>query len=184
MITHALPTDLSRTAHSADGVPYLIRPICAEDADREREFICTLSEASRYSRLMYAVREPSAEFIDQMVHVDYRRSMAFVAVIGDGQAQRIIGVARYAAVPGSSVCEFAIVIADEWQSRGVATAIARHLFDYARGHDIHHLNARILASNFRMLGLANKLGFRTETNSDEFSTLDAWLDLSASQTQS
>ena len=57
MTTHALPSDLSRTAHSADKVPYRIHPICAEDADREREFICGLSEASRYSRLMYAVRD-------------------------------------------------------------------------------------------------------------------------------
>ena len=183
MITHALSPDLSRTAHSAERVPYLIRPICADDADRERKFICGLSEASRYSRLMYAVREPSAEFIDQMVHVDYQRSMAFVAVIGDGQAQRIIGVARYATAPGSSECEFAIAIADEWQSRGVATAIARHLFDYAREHGIQHLDARILATNSRMLELADGLGFRTETNPDEFNIVNARLDLSLPQTQ-
>ena len=161
-----------------------MRPICAEDADREREFICGLTESSRYSRLMYAVREPSADFIDQMVHVDYQRAMAFVAVIGDGQAQRIIGVARYATAPGSSGCEFAIAVADEWQSRGVGTAIARQLFDYAREQGIHHLDARILATNSRMLGLANRLGFRTETNPDEFNVLDARLYLSPPQKQS
>ncbi len=183
MTTHALPSDLSRTAHSADTVPYRIHPICAEDADREREFICGLSEASRYSRLMYAVREPSAEFIDQMVHVDYQCSMAFVAVIGDGQAQRIIGVARYATAPDGSGCEFAIAIADQWQARGVATAIARQLFDYAREHGIQHLDARILATNSRMLELADGLGFRTETNPDDFSIVNARLDLTFPQTQ-
>jgi acetyltransferase len=172
---------LSLTAHTVDGVAYDIRPICAEDAGREREFICALSVESRYNRLMYTVREPSEEFIDRMVHIDYQQAMAFVAVIGDGQAQRIIGVARYAAAPGSSGCEFAIAIADEWQSRGVGTAIARHLFDYARARGIHHLDARILATNSRMLDLASWLGFTTDANPDEFSMLDARLDLSPRQ---
>ena len=67
--THALPSELP--------VDYLIRPICADDADREREFICGLSAASRYSRLMYAVREPSDEFVERMVNVDHHSSMAY-----------------------------------------------------------------------------------------------------------
>ena len=147
------------------------------DAGRERDFICGLSEASRYNRLMYAVREPSAEFIDRMVHLDYQHSMAFVAVFGAGDAEHIIGVARYAAAPGSAGCEFAIAVADEWQSRGVGAAIAGRLFDYARERGIHHLDARILATNSQMLGLAKWLGFVTDTIPDEYSMLDARLDL-------
>lgn len=175
--TLALPSVLSQATQTADGVPYVIRPIHVEDVSREREFICGLSEASRYNRLMYTVREPSAEFIDRMVVVDYQHTMAFVAVIGKGAAQRIIGVARYASAPGSAGCEFAIAIADEWQSRGVGTAISRQLFDYARAQGIHHLDARILATNSKMLELAKWLGFSTDTNPDEFSMLDARLDL-------
>lgn len=148
-----------------------------EDARREHDFICGLSAASRYSRLMHAVREPSADFIDRMVHVDYQHSMAFVAVFGDGDAQYIIGVARYAAAPGSAGCEFAIAVADEWQTRGVGTAIASLLLEYAREQGIHHLDARIAATNTPMLGLAKWLGFVIDTNSDEYSMLDARLDL-------
>jgi RimJ/RimL family protein N-acetyltransferase len=162
-------------------VDYLIRPICAEDAGREREFICGLSEASRYSRLMYAVREPSEEFIERMVQVDRHYAMAFVAVVGDGIAQRIIGVARYASAPGSSGSEFAIAVADPWQSRGVGRAIALRLIEHAREQGIHHLDARILATNLRMLGLARWLGFSIDSNRDEFSVLDARLDLSTNQ---
>jgi len=177
IITSPLPSVLSRAAHTADGVAYVIRPICGDDAGKERDFICGLSAASRNSRLMYAVREPSADFIDRMVHVDYQHSMAFVAVFGAGDTQQIIGVARYAAAPGSAGCEFAIAVADEWQTRGVGTAIARRLLDYAREQGIHHLDARILASNARMLGLARWLGFVTDTNPDEYGMLDARLDL-------
>jgi len=171
--THALPSE--------SPVDYVIRPICAEDAGREREFICGLSAASRYNRLMYAVREPTDEFVERMVHVDHHHSMAYVAVVGDGSAQRIIGVARYAAAPGSSGSEFAIAVADQWQSRGVGTAIARRLLDHARDQGIHHLDARILATNSRMLGLAHWLGFSVDSNPDEFQMLDARLEISKNQ---
>jgi acetyltransferase len=162
-------------------VDYVIRPICAEDAGRERDFICGLSAASRYDRLMYAVREPSKEFIERMVQVDRHHAMAFVAVAGDGIAQRIIGVARYASAPGSSGSEFAIAVADPWQSRGVGAALARQLIEHAREQGIHHLDARIFATNSRMLGLAQWLGFNIDSNPDEFSVLDARLDLSTNQ---
>lgn len=127
---------------------------------------------------MYAMGEPSTEFVERMVHVDHQHTMAFVAVAGDGHAQRIIGVARYARAPGSSGCEFAIAVADCWQSRGVGTAISQRLLDHARQQGIHHLDARILATNRQMLGLAQSLGFSVDTNPDEFNTLDARLDLS------
>jgi acetyltransferase len=127
---------------------------------------------------MHALSEPSTEFAERMVHVDHQHTMAFVAVAGDESAQRIIGVARYARAPGSAGCEFAIAIADAWQSRGVGTAISQRLLEHARRRGIHHFDARILATNCRMLGLAHALGFSVDMNPDEFNTLDARLDLS------
>jgi RimJ/RimL family protein N-acetyltransferase len=127
---------------------------------------------------MHAMSEPSEEFVGRMVQVDHQHTMAFVAVVGDGNAQRIIGMARYASAHGSSGCEFAIAVADSWQSRGVGTAISQRLLEHARQQGIHHLDARILATNRRMLGLAHWLGFSIDTNPDEFNTLDARLELS------
>jgi hypothetical protein len=87
-----------RTARTRDGIDYRIRPIRIEDAERDRAFIIHLSEASRYKRLMGSVREPSQELIDRFVRIDYQHDMAFVAVVDQLGAERIIGVARYAAV--------------------------------------------------------------------------------------
>jgi acetyltransferase len=147
------------------------------DASREREFICGLSADSRYSRFMHAIREPSVEFVGQMVGVDYRHTMAFVAVVGEGEAERIIGVARYADSPDGSGCEFAIAVADPWQSRGVGTAIAHRLFDYARTQGVPQLNARILATNSRMVAFAHELGFTTRIMPAEPELIDAQLAL-------
>jgi RimJ/RimL family protein N-acetyltransferase len=126
---------------------------------------------------MYAVREPSAAFIDQMVNVDYHHSIAFVAVVGEGMAESIIGVARYADSADGSGCEFAIAVADEWQSQGVGSAIAHRLFDYAREQGLLRMCASISVTNTRMLGLARWLGFTTHMTPGEASVLTAQLAL-------
>src|ERR1700676_3322687 len=122
------PIKWERVATTRDNVTYRIRPICAEDASRERAFIMGLSPESRYERMMYTMGEPSSDLVDRFVQVDYHHNMAFVAVVGQGDDERIIGVARYAA-NGEEGYEFAVVIADQWQARGIAATLSRLLFD-------------------------------------------------------
>jgi acetyltransferase len=113
-----------------------------------------------------------------MVTVDYRHTMAFVAVAGAGEAETIIGVARYADSEDGSGCEFAIAVADEWQSRGVGSAIAASLFAYAREQGLLNLSANISATNSRMLGFAHWLGFSTGMTPGEPGLVHAELALS------
>jgi acetyltransferase len=177
MISTTLTARTISIERTVDGAMYLLRPIRPDDAERERQFICSLSPESRYRRLMYSVREPSAAFVEQMVTVDYRRTMAFVAAVGEEDEEIIIGVARYADTADGSRCEFAIAIADAWQSRGVGTAIARRLLDYAREQGVLNLSASILTTNSRMLDFARWLGFTISTMPDESTLIDASLAL-------
>jgi acetyltransferase len=140
-----------------------VRPIRPDDAARERDFILGLSPESRFQRLMYTLREPSPEFVAQLVHVDYHQSMALVAVTGEGDAERIIGVARYAVDDTGVDCEFAFAVLDEWQSRGVGTTLARQLFDYARLRGFRCIYGTVLRDNQRMLGLARWLGLEIDS---------------------
>src|ERR1700730_16730177 len=76
-----------RYAKNRDGVEYRSRPIAADDLERDRLFIEHLSPASRYSRMMGLMREPSAALLKRLVNVDYRREMALVAVVGEGEEE-------------------------------------------------------------------------------------------------
>jgi acetyltransferase len=151
------PIQWARVATTRDNMNYRIRPICPEDAARERTFIMGLSPESRYERMMYTMGEPSPDLVDRFVRVDYHHNMAFVAMVGQGDDERIIGVARYAA-DGDEGYEFAVVIADEWQARGVAATLSHLLFDYARIEGIRTLHAKILVTNGRMIEFARWLG--------------------------
>jgi acetyltransferase len=145
------------------GIEYRIRPIDKGDAGRERAFIMSLSPESRFQRLMYTLREPSAEFVARLVNVDQHRDMALVAVLGEGNDEKIIGVARYAGDADGRDCEFAVAVADEWQCRGIGTTLTKLLFEYAAREGFRSIYGTVLASNQRMLELAEWLGLRVET---------------------
>jgi GNAT superfamily N-acetyltransferase len=86
---------------------------------RKRAFTMALSAGARYTRMMCAMREPAAALVKALVDVDYAHNMAFVALVGAGAQERIIGIARYAGDEADSG-EFAVAVLDEWQGRGVA----------------------------------------------------------------
>lgn len=167
------PAEWARVAHSRDGAEYRIRPIRAEDLQRERDFIMGLSEESRYTRMMCAMREPSAELLERFVHVDYHRDMAFVAVVGEHENERIIGVARYAGDKSGPDCEFAVAVTDAWQARGVGAALTRLLFDYARTQGFHKLHGDVMVSNGRMVELVHWLGMKTQHSPNDGTLLEA-----------
>jgi len=146
----------------SDGEEYRVRPIRADDAERERRFIVALRPESRFRRLMYTLREPSAQFIAQLVNVDHHRNMALVAVQGREVDERFIAVARYAADASGEDCEFAVAVADEWQCRGIGTLLTRLLFEYAAHEGFRSIYGNILASNHDMLELAGSLDLQVE----------------------
>jgi len=163
--------------HTSGGVPYHIRPIRPDDAARERAFISGLSPLSRYQRFMHNLREAGDALIEKFVNVDYRRTMALVAVIGDGNEEKIIGVARYAA-DNDETCEFAVAVADDWQCRGVGTTLVPLLFEHAARAGFKTIYGTVLANNQRMIELAQWLGLTVEPPSAGEVTVRAWRKLS------
>lgn len=159
--------------HTSDGVPYRIRPIRADDAQRERDFINGLSPQSRYQRFMHALRDPGEAQIEKLVNVDHHGTMALVAVIGEGKDERIIGVARYAA-DNDLECEFAVAVADDWQCRGVGITLVPLLFEHAAREGFSTIYGTVLANNQRMIELAQWLGLTVEAPRGDDCTVRAW----------
>ena len=168
----AEPSAWPQYARTRDGAEYRIRPIRADDRERDRAFIAGLSAQSRYSRMMGLLREPSAELLDRLVRVDYRREMALVAVAGEGADETIIAVARYGGNP--AYCEFAVAVADAWQGRGIGTLLSELLFGYAKAHGVRRMYAILLADNKRMLKLADDLRMSVRRSSDDKTVVEAW----------
>jgi acetyltransferase len=148
-----------RAARSRDGAPFTIRAVRPDDFALEDDFIRSLSEESRYLRLMYALREPPASFVEQMVNVDGEKTMALAGVVETARGSRFIAVSRYGRYADGRTAEFGIAVADAWQQRGVATQLMQALADYAKRHGIERFEGEVLTENERMLDLCRWLKF-------------------------
>lgn len=154
----------------AGGVAVWIRPIRPEDREREAEFVRSLSPASRYFRFHSALRELTPQMLERFTRINYPDEMALVALVDGADGEEQVGVARYVRQSGSDTAEIAIVVADDWQGRGIATRLLTDLRDVARQAGITRLVASVLRENGRMLELVRRLGFSAQGAGDEFRT--------------
>lgn len=143
-----------------DGSRVRIRPIAPSDRARERSFIEGLSDQARRQRFLGQLRSPGERLLDSLVNIDPLREAALVAVVAEGEDERIVGAARFGADPGMDGCECAVVVADQWQGRGLGTALMRRLRDIARTRGLRRMYSVDLAENADMRELALHLGFR------------------------
>ena len=154
------PGHLAQQLTLKDGTRITIRPIRPEDAEIEQAFVRRLSDESRYYRFMDSMRELSPQMLEHFTRVDYDRHLALIAVVQNEGAETQIGVARYVAGEDRRSCEFAIVIADDWQQKGLGGELMRALMSAARGAGIRTMEGEVLASNNRMLQFVARLGFK------------------------
>ena len=167
MAIHPYPSHLSWEYLLRDGVPLLIRPIRPEDALLERKFVDGLSERSRYLRFMYSLKALTPEMLSRFTQIDYDREMALIAVVQTEAGEEQAGVARYIASADRRSCEFAVVVADRWQQRGIATRLLRNLIDVARERRFECMDGIVLRENRHMLALARDIGFDQQTAPDD-----------------
>jgi len=156
---HPYPSHLISTWTVPDGTTVTIRPIKPEDAELEVDFVRRLSAETKYYRFMNTMRELPPAMVARLTQIDYDREMAFVATLEVEGVENEIGVCRYAVNPDGESCEFAVVVADDWQHRGLARKLMGVLIETARSRGIQYMNGVFLANNERMLKFVQKLGF-------------------------
>jgi acetyltransferase len=182
---HPYPSELVSACTLPDGAAFTLRPIRPEDAGMEQSFVRGLSPTSRYFRFMGTVRELTPEMLVRFTQIDYDREMAFVAVqpggsrAGDPESagEIEIAVARYVTNADGASCEFAIVIDDAWQRRGLGRVMMRRLIEVARARGLARMIGHIIAGNSNMLALCNELGFDVRCVDGDTATRCAVLDL-------
>jgi len=156
---HPYPADLASTVELPAGEKLLLRPIRPEDAAIETAFVDGLSEDSRRMRFQSAVRHLTPGMLARFTQIDYDNEMALVAIDASAGEEREVGVARYVRLPDARTCEFAIVVADGWQRRGLGRRMMQRLIDIARERGFVTMVGWVLGENVGMLEMVSRLGF-------------------------
>jgi acetyltransferase len=165
-------TEWPRVAKTRDGVEYEIRPIRVDDPERHRLFTVSPENSLRYDRMMGLMPKSSADLLNRLGHVDYRHEMTIAAVVGKGGDESIVAVACYCGNP--AYCEFALAVADEWQSRGIGTTLSELLFSHAKAHGVRRVYTTLLAASGPMLNLANSLRMSVRRSVGDGTVVEAW----------
>ena len=140
----------------------------AKDAEMEQEFVRNLSRESRYMRFMQSLRELTPDMLVRFTQIDYDREIAFLALAREDGHEIEVGVCRYAINPDRDSCEFALVIADAWQNRGLGGVMMQTLIEAARKKGLRTIIGEVLAENAGMLRLMQRLGFeRSKSDLDD-----------------
>jgi acetyltransferase len=153
------PGHLSRAWMLGSGEALYVRPIRHDDDDREAAFVHGLSRESAYQRLLSGGIKITPEWIQHMTHIDYRCHMAFAVTAMNDHAEPIVGVARYVVDPAEASAEFALVIADAWQHKGLGRLLLATLLGHAKGTGVREMQGTVLSTNRGMLSLAMSVGF-------------------------
>ena len=140
-----------------DGSAVDIRPIEPDDREALVRAFERLSPTSRYRRFFGPMPQLSSRDLDFLTRVDHHDHEALVAVAPDGDG---VGVARYVRT-GDEVAEPAMAVIDDWQGRGVASALLGALVDRAREEGVRSFEAPVLASNEQAIHVLERLGDTT-----------------------
>jgi acetyltransferase len=167
MAIHPYPSGLVDSMELPGGLVATIRPIRPEDAAIESAFVHGLSEQSKFLRFMFGLRDLSPGMLSRFTQIDYDRELALVAVIDTPQGEQQVGVVRYTTLPDGETCEFAIVVGDDWQGKGLARRMFTRLIEAARDRRLQVMTGVTLRENTRMIDLSRSLGFETRSDPED-----------------
>ena len=142
-----------------DGKELFIRPIKPEDAPLLEEMYSSLSPKSIYFRFFSPLKHLPKDMLARFTQIDYDRDMAFVAIHKLNGKERFLGVGRLMSLPDFTTAEFAVVVGDPWQGKGLGAQLLSLLVSIAVKRGIKKLEGRVLAENTTMLALCHKTGF-------------------------
>ena len=151
---------------SREGIAFRLRPIRPEDEPLVVEFHRSLSPETVYQRYLRrrGLDERTAhERLIRICFLDYDRELALVAEhTTDDGSREIAGIGRLSKDVTTGTGEFAVLVADAWQGRGLGTELLRRVVAVARAERLERLGADISATNDRMIRLAEELGFTVQ----------------------
>jgi ribosomal protein S18 acetylase RimI-like enzyme len=137
------------------GQAFAVTQAGPDDARRVSDFITGLSVRTQFLRFFASVAPPSSSLLRALMGADGRADV-LVAVDGDGT---IVGhgmaVDRPAA-GGGLASDVGLVVADDWQLRGVGSALLDELTARAHGRGVRDLVMDVLADNGRMRSMIDR----------------------------
>ncbi len=149
--TTAYPVEEEREVTLRDGRTVLLRPTRAVDRSGLQELFHRMPEEDIQTRFFLKLRSLTDRAADHLCNVDYEKDMAFAAVTGQAEHERIVATSSYYVDPRDGFADVAYMVEPGWQGSGLATALHARTIEYAREHGVRGFTADVLMNNLGMM---------------------------------
>jgi len=161
------PAQYETTVTLKDGTEVLLRPIRPDDEPMMKEMFYSFSEKTVQLRFHSFVKAHPHQRLQVFCNVDYDTELALIGVIQNKGKEEVIAVGSYTADASKADAEVAFIVRDDWQRKGLGTAIYERLIDIGREKGIRKFEASVLAANVAMLKVFQKPDLKVETSIEE-----------------
>jgi len=117
------------------------------------------SPKSLYSRYERLISESLDELATQLCCPDSQCEMTIVADVSQGSSLTMVGVAQLIADPQLDAAEYAVLVADPWQNRGLGSALTDVCLRLSHARGIRRVIAEFLPSNMRIIQIFDSRQF-------------------------
>lgn len=149
-----------------DGTAITLRAVRQADSALIQELVSGLSLQSRYHRFFYPLHELPPDMLARFTQNDPSGAMTLLAVVRRGGRETAAAMAQYVADDDGERCEFAVVVADHLQRRGLGKRLVQVLICIARAAEIRRMEGDILTDNVAMLRMMRNMGFTLHRHQD------------------
>ena len=139
-----------------EGVCVPVRELRAEDAGALQRLVDRSSERSIELRFFGPMKELTEERARRFAEVDGVDRYALVALDPEDESE-IVAVVRYEREADTDGAEYAALVEDRFQGKGLGIGLTRLLIEGARERGIGRLHALVMRENHVMLGLLRSL---------------------------
>lgn len=141
-----------------DGTKAWLRPILPSDRQMHREGFARLSDDSKFQRFVSPIPRLSETMLDQLVDsVDGVDHIAYYLFVEEWP-ELPVGIGRIVRYPDDpEVADIAVTVQDDWQGRGIATALVAFLVE-RRPKGVVRLETVVADENPASLALLKRIG--------------------------
>lgn len=155
-----------RTMVLADGTQVQVREIQPQDAPALQRLVGRLSEQSIHLRFFGPMDELSDKKARYFAEVDGEDQYALVALDPEDDGE-IVAVVRYDREDGTDRAEYAALVEDRLQGRGLGLGLTHALIQAARERGVKDFEALVLPENRGMIRLLSDLDLPERVRREE-----------------
>ena len=150
-----------------DGTPVVLRPIKPEDEPMWHELLAGCSTESIWFRFSYLFKQTTHEMATRYCFIDYDREIGIVAELEEDGQRKLLGVGRLVADMNHEAAEYAVLVVDRYQGRGLGGVLTDYSLEVAKRWGVKSVVAETFKSNARALAMFRNRGFAMDDEKEE-----------------